>query len=121
MVKSENFAIGKEKARAAREKNQLSGESILTPPKRRSNTNGPNADDDDDEYLEEHARPKWSQKQRDGECTVDLAAVAGYSADDGVHAQPFSILVPIALEKSVVVDGDGGRHDVETRARGVEE
>ena len=60
-------------------------------------------------------------KQRDGECTGDLAAVAGYSADDGVHAQPFSILVPIALEKSVVVDGNGGRHDVETRARGVEE
>ena len=64
MVKSENFAIGKEKARAAHEKNQLSGESILTPPKRRSNTNGPNDDDDDDdEYLEEHARPKWSQNR----------------------------------------------------------
>ena len=113
MVKSENFAIGKEKARAAHEKNQLSGESILTP--KRLN-NGPN----DDEYLEEH-ETEMVAKQRDGECTVDLAAVAGYSADDGVHAQPFSILVPIALEKSVVVDGNGGRHDVETRARGVEE
>ena len=56
MVKSENFAIGKEKARAAHEKNQLSGESILTP--KRLN-NGPN----DDEYLEEHARPKWSQNR----------------------------------------------------------
>ena len=53
MVKSENFERGKERAREAYEKNQQNGESILTPKR----LNVP------EDYLEEHARPKWSQNR----------------------------------------------------------